>query len=130
MKRFQKILSILILSVLFLLGCENSEEEFASFTLQEIGMLKLEDTETPRTYIVNSAEAENQVITIKNNEMNEQATSGVTETYDLENATVTEDEITIEYNGRVETFKRLSESVAENDDNIQYQYTDLSEPLE
>lgn len=127
MKRFQKILSILILSVLFLMGCGNTEEEFASFTLQEIGLLKLEDTEMPRTYIVNADEAENQVVMIKNNEMNGQATSGVTETYDLENATVTEDEITIEYNGQVEKFTRLSGTVAENDDKVQYQYTDLSE---
>lgn len=129
MNRMLKVLSIFILSTLFLLGCGNNDEEFESFTLQELGMLPLEDTETPTLYIVNADEAENQV-TIFKNEVIDIGYSSVQEVYEIDNILVTEDEITIEYNGQVETFTRLSGTVAENDDKVQYQYTDLTEPIE
>ena len=42
--------------------------------------------------------------------------------YELENANVTDEEIIIQFNGEEHHFERVSESVAENEDGIQYQY--------
>lgn len=127
-KKVSKLFTVFFISLFILVGC--ATEEVESFSLHALLDVHHEDEETPKIYIVNHEEAKDQVILLKNEWVSEFETKTIEERYDLENATVTEDEITIEYDGQVETFKRLSESVAENEDKFQYEYINTSEPVE
>lgn len=125
MKRLGKYIVVIFVGLMVLVGC-SAEEEFESFSLTYNGVIDAEDTETPRLYIVNHETASNQVIIIRNEQMGLNVPSGNEEAYDLENVEVSDEEIIIEYEGQIETFKRLSESVVENEDKVRYQYIDAS----
>lgn len=127
MRRIKTLFTVLVISLFILVGC--TTEEVESFSLYALLDLHHEDEVTPKIYIVNHEEARNQVVLLKNEWVSEFETKTIEERYDLESATVTDEEITIEYDGQVETFKRLSESVAENEDKFQYEYINTSEPV-
>ena len=121
MRKIKLVLMFLILGFFVLIGC-STEEVTPSFTLQELASVQLNDEETPTMYVVNPDKMRNQMIVYRNEIINETA-FGKTETiYDLENVTVIDDEIVIEYDGKTETFERLSSSVVQNEDRIQYEY--------
>lgn len=123
MKRIGLLLMTFLVALLVLVGCSN-EEELPSFFLSEIGSLPLEETETPIHYFVNQPRARDQVIIIRNEVVSPHNYSTSEEMYDLDDVTVTDEEIIIEYEGEAATFNRLSESVAENEDKVRYQYFD------
>ncbi len=126
MRRLVKILLFFSLGSLVMAGC-STEEAFESFTLSDIGTVSLDDAETPIRYMVSPSRAEDQVIILRNERANEMEIGINEETYDLEKVTVTDKEIVIEYEGQTETFERLSESVVQNEDRVQYQYRSTSE---
>lgn len=124
MKKIKILLMTLALGLLVLVGCTN-EAEMPSFLLNELGTISLEDTETPIRYDINQNRAQDQVIISRNEEVSPYNFSRSEEIYDLEDVTVTEEEIIIEYEGQVETFIRLSESVVEAANKVRYQYIGL-----
>ena len=116
----KKILSFIVL--LFLTGCalenESSQDEVPNFTLQELGVIPLEDEENPTLYRV----AEGEVTIFRNDVMDVAVIGQSEETYELEDVVITEDEIIVTYEGEEDRFKWLSSSVVENENKIQYQY--------
>lgn len=123
MRRIAKVFSILIVGLFVLTGC-GGEEEFESFSLHVTSDMDPNDEETPASYTVNHPEAKDQVVLIRSEKISPTKFDRSEERFDLENVTVTDEEITIEYDGQTETFSRLSESVAENEDGVWYQYTE------
>ena len=127
MKRIKVLFAILFMSIFILVGC-STEEATPNFHLSAIWGIESDDEETPTMYTVNGT---NNELTLFKNEVISEVEFGFTrEEHELENATVTDEEITIEYDGQVVSLERVSESVAETENNVQYQYTDLSEPIE
>ena len=79
------------------------------------------DSENPNSYAVDHEDSPGQVqisIPGSGEEIGELNTSK----YEIENADVTDKEIVIEFNGEKHEFNRLSESIAETKDGIEYQY--------
>lgn len=124
MRRLVKRLLFFSLGLLVMVGC-STEEAFESFSLEYVGILDGEDTETPYLYVVNLETAENRLAIFRNEIVDATTLSTGVEEFELDNVTVTDDEIVIEYDGQVETFERLSESVVRNEDNVQYQYREI-----
>src|SRR5690625_3331787 len=115
----KKILSFILL--LFLTGCalenESSQDEVPNFTLQELGVIPLEDEENPTLYRV----AEGEVTIFRNDVMDVAVIGQSEETYELENVVITEDEIIVTYESEEDSFEWLSSSVVDNENKIQYQ---------
>lgn len=130
MKKWKVLVGFLMVSVFVLTGCADENEATASFYLDEISGITSDDDETPYMYMVNPSYDENQVIVFRERVTMDRNAARAEEMYELDSATITDDEIVIEYNGKKETFKRLSESVAENEDKVQYQLISVSEPIE
>jgi len=116
-------ISILFIAMFSLAGC-SSEAEFESFSLQQIGTVDVADTENPTLYLVSPSEAKG-TITIFYNEIVDETTgdSEIVE-HDLEETSVTDDEIIIRYEDGEEVFERRSSTVAVNENDVQYQYAD------
>lgn len=125
MKHLKNIFAFILVSLLFLVGCA-AEEAFESFTLEYVGLMDGDDTETPYLYLVNPETASNQVAIFRNERVDATTSSSAVEEFELDYVTVTDEEIVLEYEGQVETFERLSESVVRSEDNVQYQYRDAS----
>lgn len=121
MRRITKIFLMLTAGLFILVGCA-AEEEFASFSLNAFSGMDSTDEETPNTYIVNHPEAKDQIVILRNEKISAVEFGIAEERFDLENVSVTDEEITIEYDGQVDTFSRLSESVVENEEGIWYEY--------
>lgn len=113
------------MGLMILVGC-SAEEEFESFSLMEISGIEWEDEETPTNYMVNYPDRQGQVMILRNEMISEAEFSKSEGFYDLDHVSVTDGEIVIEYEGKVDTFKRLSESVVENEDKVRYQYIGAS----
>lgn len=115
------------MGIFILSGCavenESAEEGFDSFILQSIsGEVDLFDTEIPTLYNV-APETDKEKVQIMMNLPEDEVTHGTEQLeYDLEEVTVTGEEIVIQYDGKEEVFERLSGTVAENEDGVQYQY--------
>ena len=105
MKKIKLVLLFLILGFFVLIGC-STEEETPSFSLRELASVALD----------------NEVRIYRNEVKSENNFSQKETIYDLDAVSVTEDEIIIEYNGQTEIFERLSSSVVQNEDRIQYEY--------
>jgi len=122
-KKIKLYTSILIIGLFTLVGC-SSEAEFESFSLQQIGTIDVADTENPTLYLVSPSEAEG-TITIFYNEIVDETTgdSEIVE-HDLEETSVTDDEIIIRYGNEEEVFERISSTVSVNENDVQYQYAD------
>jgi hypothetical protein len=103
-----------------LVGC-GSEEEFESFTLEAID-LSWEDEINPTWYFVDQPDTQGKVL-IMQHDLSEPGVIGSTQSeYELEHTSVTEDEITISFEDQTHRFERLSQTVAENEDKVRYQY--------
>ncbi len=124
MTNYRKVLGTLLIGLLMLVGC-TAEEELPSFTLQELSGANFTE-DIPAIYLVNSKNAPNQITIMKNEMVNEIDFVQTEEKYPLENVELTEDEIVLEYNNQVDRFNRLSETIAEDENNNRYQYTDTS----
>ncbi len=124
MTNYRKVLGTLLIGLLMLVGC-TAEEELPSFTLQELSVANFTE-DIPAIYLVNSKNAPNQITIMKNEMVNEIDFVQTEEKYPLENVELTEDEIVLEYNNQVDRFNRLSETIAEDENNNRYQYTDTS----
>lgn len=125
MKRSGKYIVVIFVGLMVLVGC-SAEEEFESFSLMEISGIEWEDEETPTNYMVNYPDRQGQVMILRNEMISEAEFSKSEGFYDLDHVSVTDGEIVIEYEGKVDTFKRLSESVVENEDKVRYQYIGAS----
>lgn len=121
MKKRKLVFAFLILGLFVLVGC-STEEATPTFTLQELASVQWDDEETPTMYIVNPEMGRDQIIIYQNEQVSDVIFGQKETTYDLENATITDDEIVIEYDGKTKTFERLSSSVVQNEDRLQYQY--------
>ena len=122
-KSIKLLLSLGIIGLLFLVGCDNSagtDSSIESFSLTRLQSSE-SDAENPDRYIVAPKEAQDKVILFVP-ALGENIGTKEKIEYELENATVTDDEIIIQFNGEKHHFDRLSESVAENEVGIQYQY--------
>lgn len=122
-KSIKLLLSLGIIGLLFLVGCGTStrtDSSVESFSLTRIESSE-SDAENPDRYIVAPEEAPDKVILFVPALGENIGTKDETE-YELESANVTDEEITIRFNGEEHHFNRLSESVAENETGIQYQY--------
>lgn len=126
MKKKKLVLTFFILGSFLLAGCSN-EEATPSFILKELASVQWDDEETPVTYVVNPDEARDKIYVYRNEMVSETVFDRTEEIYDLDAATVTDDEIVIEYDGKTETFERLSSSVVQNEERQQYEYSGLSE---
>lgn len=126
MKKIKLVLTFFILGLFALVGC-STEEATPSFILLELMSVQWDDEETPITYIVNPDEARDKIIIYRNEMISETIFDRTEETYNLDAVTVTDDEIVIEYDGKTETFERLSSSVVQNEERQQYEYIGLSE---
>lgn len=124
MTNYRKVFGTLLIGLLMLVGC-TAEEELPSFTLQELSGANFTE-DIPAIYLVNSKNAPNQITIMKNEMVNEIDFVQTEEKYPLENVELTEDEIVLEYNNQVDRFNRLSETIAEDENNNRYQYTDTS----
>lgn len=124
MTNYRKVLGTLLIGLLMLVGC-TAEEELPSFTLQELSGANFTE-DIPAIYLVNSKNDPNQITIMKNEMVNEIDFVQTEEKYPLENVELTEDEIVLEYNNQVDRFNRLSETIAEDENNNRYQYTDTS----
>ena len=124
MTNYRKVLGTLLIGLLILVGC-TAEEELPSFTLQELSGANFTE-DIPAIYLVNSKNAPNQITIMKNEMVNEIDFVQTEEKYPLENVELTEDEIVLEYNNQVDRFNRLSETIADDENNNRYQYTDTS----
>ena len=124
MTNYRRVLGTLLIGLLMLVGC-TAEEELPSFTLQELSGANFTE-DIPAIYLVNSKNAPNQITIMKNEMVNEIDFVQTEEKYPLENVELTEDEIVLEYNNQVDRFNRLSETIAEDENNNRYQYTDTS----
>ena len=124
MTNYRKVLGTLLIGLLMLVGC-TAEEELPSFTLQELSGANFTE-DIPAIYLVNSKNAPNQITIMKNEMVNEIDFVQTEEKYPLENVELTEDEVVLEYNNQVDRFNRLSETIAEDENNNRYQYTDTS----
>jgi len=121
----RKFILMLLAGIFLLTGCaleDETSEDFLSFTLVEMGTVSAEDEETPVLYIVDPEEAKDQVVIFRNERVDEMTFTETEEQYDLEDVTVTKDEIILTYDGQEDHFKRLSSSVVENEDKVQYEY--------
>ena len=125
MKRLGKYIVVIFVGLMVLVGC-SAEEEFESFSLMEISGIEWEDEETPTNYMVNYPDRQGQVMILRNEMISEAEFSKSEGFYDLDHVSVTDEEIIIEYEGKIDTFKRLSESVVENEDKVRYQYIGAS----
>ena len=125
MKRLGKYIVVIFVGLMVLVGC-SAEEEFESFSLMEISGIEWEDEETPTNYMVNYPDRQGQVMILRNEMISEAEFSKSEGFYDLDHVSVTDKEIIIEYEGKIDTFKRLSESVVENEDKVRYQYIGAS----
>ena len=121
MKKIKLVLLFLILGVFVLIGC-STEEVTPSFSLRELASVALDNEDIPVMYIVNTDGTKNEVRIYRNEVKSENNFSQKETIYDLDAVSVTEDEIIIEYNGQTEIFERLSSSVVQNEDRIQYEY--------
>ena len=121
MKKIKLVLLFLILGFFVLIGC-STEEVTPSFSLRELASVALDNEEIPVMYIVNTDGTKNEVRIYRNEVKSENNFSQKETIYDLDAVSVTEDEIIIEYNGQTEIFERLSSSVVQNEDRIQYEY--------
>lgn len=126
MKKIKLVLTFFILGLFVLVGC-STEEANPSFILTELASVQWDDEETPITYVVNPDEAIDKIFVYRNEMVSETFFDRTEEIYDLDAATVTDDEIIIEYDGKTETFERLSSSVVQNEERQQYEYSGLSE---
>ena len=126
MKKTKLVLTFFILGLFLLAGC-STEEATPSFILKELASVQWDDEETPVTYVVNPDEARDKIFVYRNEMVSETVFDRTEEIYDLDAATVTDDEIVIEYDGKTETFERLSSSVVQNEERQQYEYSGLSE---
>lgn len=124
MTNYRKVLGTLLIGLLMLVSC-TAEEELPSFTLQELSGANFTE-DIPAIYLVNSKNAPNQITIMKNEMVNEIDFVQTEEKYPLENVELTEDEIVLEYNNKVDRFNRLSETVAVDENNNRYQYEDIS----
>ena len=124
MTNYRKVLGTLLIGLLMLVGC-TAEEELPSFTLQELSGANFTE-DIPAIYLVNSKNAPNQITIMKNEMVNEIDFVQTEEKYPLENVELTEDEVVLEYNNQVDRFNRLSETIAEDENNNRYQYTETS----
>lgn len=124
MKNIIKLLFTLgIIGLFFLVGCNNLNETNSnteSFTLSRIEPME-SDAENPELYIVAPEEDQDKVILFVPVLGENIGTSDKIE-YELENVTVTDAEIIIQFNEEEHNFARLSESIAENEVGVQYQY--------
>lgn len=124
MKNKMKWLSILIVGFFIFTGCaineESNEMNVEVFSLREL-MPGLNEDEDPTLYLV-APEEEPDKVGIYTSVMVNGVGESIEEIYDLEGVTVTDDEIIIQYEGQKDHFERLSESVAENENSIQYHY--------
>ena len=124
MKKIIVRLAVLMVGLFLLTGC-STEEVTPSFILRELAAVQCDDEETPVTYTVNPEEARDHIYIYKNEMISPTVFGQSEESFSLDKATVTDDEITIEYDGKIETFERLSSSVVQNEDRIQYEYFEL-----
>ena len=124
MKKIIVRLAVLMVGLFLLTGC-STEEVTPSFILRELAAVQWDDEETPVTYTVNPKEARDQIYIYKNEMISPTVFGQSEESFSLDKATVTDDEITIEYDGKIETFERLTPSVVQNEDRIQYEYFEL-----
>ena len=124
MKKIIVRLAVLMVGLFLLTGC-STEEVTPSFILREMAAVQWDDEETPVTYTVNPDEARDHIYIYKNEMISPTVFGQSEESFSLDKATVTDDEITIEYDGKIETFERLSSSVVQNEDRIQYEYFEL-----
>ena len=124
MKKIIVRLAVLMVGLFLLTGC-STEEVTPSFILRELAAVQWDDEETPVNYTVNPKEARDQIYIYKNEMISPTVFGQSEESFSLDKATVTDDEITIEYDGKIETFERLSSSVVQNEDRIQYEYFEL-----
>ncbi len=121
------VITLLVASLLLLTGCaieegrSGNDEGFDSFSLNSID-LKWEDTENPSFYIVAPNEEPDKVIFYKNVLVEEAVQESEEFQYELEEVLVTDEEILIQYEGQEERFERLSQTVAENENGVRYQY--------
>lgn len=122
------IFTLILIGLTILTGCaienENTENVFKSFTLNEIGMMPGEDEINPVLYVVAPEEAEDKVLIVRNQEVEPYSDPPPPEEYALEEVIVNEEEIIIKYEGQEDRFERQSESIAINENGIQYQYSE------
>lgn len=122
-KSIKLLLSLGIIGLLFLGGCSNftgTNSGIESFSLTRLESSE-SDAENPDRYIVAPEEKQDKIILFVP-ALGEKIGTNEQIEYELESATVTDDEIIIQFNGEKHHFDRLSESVAENEVGIQYQY--------
>ena len=123
-ENIRTLLMLGIIGLIFLAGCNNftgTDSSSESFSLTRLQTSE-SDAENPNRYIVAPEEEPNKIILFvpalgENIGTNEQIE------YELESATVTDDKIIIQFDDDEHHFDRLSESVAENEVGIQYQYS-------
>lgn len=123
-ENIRTLLMLGIIGLIFLAGCNNftgTDSSSESFSLTRLQTAE-SDAENPDRYIVAPEEEPNKIILFvpalgENIGTNEQIE------YELESATVTDDKIIIQFDDDEHHFDRLSESVAENEVGIQYQYS-------
>lgn len=123
-ENIRTLLMLGIIGLIFLAGCNNftgTDSSSESFSLTRLQTSE-SDAENPDRYIVAPEEEPNKIILFvpalgENIGTNEQIE------YELESATVTDDKIIIQFDDDEHHFDRLSESVAENEVGIQYQYS-------
>lgn len=123
-------ISIIALGLFVLSGCaiEESEDEdavteeaFDSFALQAMSV-NWDDVDTPILYIIAPEEAESQVRISRNKLENEKVQGSEESIHELEDTTVNDEEIIIQYDGQEDRFERLSESVAKDENGERYEY--------
>lgn len=126
MKRRMTVLFIVLLTnILVLSACTSNEEDFDSFSLEIIGLHGSEEEGIPYLYIVNPEEAPGEIGTSTSIEVSSGHFESEYESYDLESTNVTDEEISIAFNGETLIFKRLSQSVVEDKHKVQYQYREI-----
>lgn len=117
----QKKLKIFLFTILLvIMGCSNAQQ-IQSFSLNEIPS-NARSEEPSLLYLVAPEGDENKVVIFTStiSETRVEATPPVT--YDLENAEVNDEEVIIEFNDQIHVFERLSKSIVEDTEGVQYQF--------